>query len=66
MTELERKTYYRNYFKKNRLRMRSHKMKWYCKNRKMLNMLISAPKGPELDEADKWYEEKHLNQTQKL
>lgn len=39
--------------------MRQHKLKWYYKNRTIINLMFSRPKGKEMDEADKYYAQTH-------
>ena len=36
-----------------------HKLKWYYKNRVIVNMMFSKAKGTDSDTADQWYQERH-------
>jgi hypothetical protein len=49
-----RNEYLRKWNKENKLRRRSHLLKWYYKNRKVFNMMRSRPTGIETDLADEW------------
>lgn len=40
--------------KAHRIRVRVHKLAWYYKNRGIINLVFSKPKGTEDDEADFW------------
>lgn len=59
MTNEEVQAYRRDWQKKNTIRVRMHKLRWYYKNRVVINMMFSKPKGIEEDIADKYYAEKH-------
>ena len=41
------------------LRMRMYKLKWYYKNRKVINMMFSKPTSSMPDLADVYYAERH-------
>lgn len=49
----------REWQKKHPDRMRAHKLKWYYKNRIIINMMFSKPKSPKADIADIHYAETH-------
>lgn len=40
-------------------RMRQHKLKWYYKNRVVINLMFSKPKSPLMDLADEYYAKTH-------
>lgn len=58
MTE-EKRIYVQVWQKKNIARVRMHKRMWYYRNRKIINLMFSKPKGIGEDEADLWYKERH-------
>lgn len=60
MTSEEKKVYVRTWQKEHAQRMRMHKLKWYYKNRKVINMMFSKPTGLAEDEADVWMDEHTL------
>jgi len=51
--------YVKSWQKTHYQRVRMHKIAWYYRNRKMINLMFSKPKGIEVDEVDKWYAEKN-------
>ncbi len=59
MIPSEVKEYRKEWQKANKQRMRMHKLKWYYKNRVIVNMMFSKAKGTDSDIADQWYQERH-------
>ena len=51
----DKKAYIKTWQKNNRYRMRMHKLKWYYKNRTVINLMFSKAKGLQMDAADEWY-----------
>lgn len=49
----------REYVQRNKDRVRMHKLRWYYKNRVMINTMYSRPSSLEPDAYDKWYAENY-------
>jgi hypothetical protein len=55
------KEYRKQWQQKHKLRMRMHKLKWYYKNREIINMMFSKPTSIVPDAADLYYAERNPN-----
>lgn len=49
------KVYRKQWQKTHFIRVRVHKLIWYYRNRKIVNLMFSKAKSIVPDEADKWY-----------
>lgn len=59
MNNQKRAEYVKEWRKRNVLRLRMHKLRWYYKNRVMINLMYSRPKSANADEYDKFYLEQN-------
>jgi len=56
--KVDKNAYNKEWYKKHPERRRMYKLKWYYRNRIVINLMFAKAKGMELDAADKWYAEK--------